>query len=651
MHIVLVLLALFSFSSAESHALPAVEWIKQQRLLLQKAKTLQQAQSPTKTSTVDRDGSAVTWRRLWTELQTTQQAQYIIPASALSLGITASELLAPRLCGQLLDAVMAPGATFALMKPRLRALALLAVAAWACHIVSSILFARARWTVAMTGRVRLMDALLKQEPAFFEAQLPGELSSRLVSEPERLESLANRGPERLMASLLACSGSLALMLSMDWRLTLVAVSLRTALITKLAELAGRTVGLLGLLQQQALSEANALASEALQQPRAVAAHAARRSVLAEYAARCEEYMRVIRITLVSETALRFTRLGIDSLTNWALFACGLIAVLNGRLSVGALTAFFALADRFADGCNKLSELLNELYTIRPACARYFGLLDRQPAMEWHGGRVPQDGSCRGAIELKDVSFAFPSREASALHHVSLTIQPGETLAIVGPSGAGKSTLLRLLNRLYDPHEGSVTLDGVDVRTIDLEWLRRQFGWVDQFPATFALSVEDNVLFGPPELSGSGAAAESALEAADAAEFVRALPRGRATTIGEGGESLLSGGQRQRIAVARALAMQPAVLLWDEATSALDGQSEAKIHEALQHAKTGGGGELESGGTKPTAVVVAHRLSTALVADRVAVLREGRIEQIGTPQELAQQPGWFRENFYGGQAQQ
>ena len=200
------------------------------------------------------------------------------------------------------------------------------------------------------------------------------------------------------------------------------------------------------------------------------------------------------------------------------------------------------------------------------------------------------------------------------------------------------------------------LDGRNVRELDLEWLRRQFGYVAQFPALFDVSVRDNVAFGPAATDGEPheahkvaaeaeaapdvSAVDGALAAVGASEFVGRMAYGGETRVGEGGHRL-SGGQRQRVAVARALVRQPPILLWDEATSSLDGESERLVHEALEAQRRGG-----AGGGGRTAVIVAHRLSSVLCAQRVAVLRDGRIEQLGTPSELAAQTdGWYYQNFY------
>ena len=328
---------------ADSHVLPASNhgpwrWLRQHNDIMERARALQQPGNAAAPKV-----EPVSWPRLMQELRVTQKLSLVVPASALSLLLTATDLIAPRLRGKLFDAVLLPGASMAQLWPRLRVLALLALAGWLASIVSSILFARARWTAAMAARVRLMDAVLEQEPAFFDVQQPGELNSRLLSEPERLEALANRGPERMLSACLSLGGALGLMLALDWRLTLVAVALRAPLIGRLAKAAGRTVGALNMLQQRELNEANAVASEALAQPHAVAAHAARRSLLATYAARVEAYMAVIRSTLLAETTLRFTRLGVDSATSLLLLGCGLLGVLRDSITIGSLTAFYACA--------------------------------------------------------------------------------------------------------------------------------------------------------------------------------------------------------------------------------------------------------------------------------------------------------------------
>ena len=202
----------------------------------------------------------------------------------------------------------------------------------------------------------------------------------------------------------------------------------------------------------------------------------------------------------------------------------------------------------------------------------------------------------------------------------------------GNQMAGKSTLLKLLLRLYDPHDGAVLIDGTDARDLDLGWLRRRCGYVPQQPVLFDASIADNVGFGAKE-TPSVDQLSRALETAGADEFVGSLPDGVETLVGEGGKKL-SGGQKQRIAIARAVVSSPPVLLWDEATSSLDAQSERVVQRTLR-----------SYGGRCTAVVVAHRLSSVMAADRVAVLIRGRIVEEGAPNVLAHAGGWFQRSFF------
>ena len=308
-------------------------------------------------------------------------------------------------------------------------------------------------------------------------------------------------------------------------------------------------------------------------------------------------------------------------------------MLRGSLTLGGLTAYFATADTFATGCRQAQELLHEAAALRPACARYFALLDRVPRMRWEGGEQPS--ACRGALDLHQVSFGFPGR-GLALRNLSLAIPAGATVAVVGPSGSGKSTLLKLLARLYDPLHGEVRLDGGDARGLSLAWLRGQCGYVPQDPLLFDATVRDNLCFGVQGGPPRDEELLAALEAAGAAELLADLPQGLETALGEGGRRL-SGGQRQRLVIARALVRAPRVLLLDEGTSALDGETERRVLAGLRETARAG---------HRTTVLVAHRLASVRHADLVAVLRRGRLVELGTPAELAKAGGWFATSFMG-----
>src|SRR5690606_18435475 len=232
--------------------------------------------------------------------------------------------------------------------------------------------------------------------------------------------------------------------------------------------------------------------------------------------------------------------------------------------------------------------------------------------------------------FEHVSFSYEPG-TPVLEDVTFTIEPGETVALVGPSGAGKSTLVNLIARFYDPDSGVVRVDGYDLRTVDPRSLRRQIGLVPQDPVLFGISIAENIAVSRPDAGMEEV--RRAAELAHAHDFITRLPAGYDTVAGERGASL-SGGQRQRIAIARAILADPRILILDEATSALDSESEAAIHAALQRIRQG-----------RTVILIAHRASTVMMADRIIVLDRGRVVQQGTHQELSQRPGLYRRLYH------
>jgi len=307
-------------------------------------------------------------------------------------------------------------------------------------------------------------------------------------------------------------------------------------------------------------------------------------------------------------------------------------ILHGALTIGVLTEFTMYAQRFFRPIQDLSEKFNILQSAMAASERIFKLLDEPVTIQSDPHAVPLVGP-RGEIEFRNVWFSYrnvpePADEDWVLRDLSFRVEPGQTFAIVGHTGAGKTTLISLLLRFYDIQRGQILLDGKDIRTIELQDLRRQFGIVLQDPFLFTGTIETNVRLGTQNIED--ATVDRALEEVGLGQFIRSLPDGAATTVNERG-STLSVGQRQLINFARALAHNPRFLILDEATSSVDTKTELQIREALSRLLSG-----------RTALVIAHRLSTIQHADRILVFHKGRLREQGAHQELLAQRGiYFR----------
>jgi ATP-binding cassette subfamily B protein len=302
-------------------------------------------------------------------------------------------------------------------------------------------------------------------------------------------------------------------------------------------------------------------------------------------------------------------------------------VINGSLSIGDFTAFYAYLLILISPMRTLGYMLSAAQRATASGARIFQVLDRAPRMTVPAGS-PALPPGHGHVSFHDVALRFDGAPRPALHNVDLEIAAGETIAVVGAMGAGKTALVSLIPRLYDVAEGSVEIDGADVREVDPVSLRHQIAVVTDDPFLFSASVHENIAYGRPDATREQV--EAAARAAQADSFVRALPKGYDTLIGERGLTL-SGGQRQRIAIARAIVADPRVLILDDATSSVDASTEQEIKLALREVMRG-----------RTTVIVAHRLSTIALADEIVVLEDGTVAARGTHDELLTTSDLYRE---------
>ncbi|MBI6923510.1 MULTISPECIES: ABC transporter transmembrane domain-containing protein [Pseudomonas] len=469
-------------------------------------------------------------------------------------------------------------------------------------------------------RRAVFDHLLKLHPGFFEDNRSSEIQSRLTADTTLLQSVIGSSLSMFLRNALMVVGGVALLFITNPKLTsIVVVALPVVLAPIL--LFGRRVRSLSRQSQDRVADVGSYVAETLGQIKTVQAYTHQAHDQALFADTVESAFAVARQRIAQRAWLITVVIVLVLGAIGAMLWVGGMDVIAGRMSGGELAAFVFYSLVVGSAFGTLSEVIGELQRAAGAAERIAELLAAQsqilapPSVRRLAG-----GRARGYLALQHVVFAYPSRpEHKAIDDLSLVIQAGQTLALVGPSGAGKSTLFDLLLRFYDPQHGQILLDDQPIDQLDPDHLRQQFALVAQQPALFRGTVADNIGYGRP--GACLADIEAAARAAHADPFIRQLPEGYQTRLGEGGVGL-SGGQRQRLAIARALLVDAPILLLDEATSALDAHSEHLIQQALPRLMAG-----------RTTVVIAHRLATVQHADRIAVVDQGKVVAIGTHSEL------------------
>ncbi len=469
-------------------------------------------------------------------------------------------------------------------------------------------------------RRAVFDHLLELHPGFFEDNRSSEIQSRLTADTTLLQSVIGSSLSMFLRNALMVVGGVALLFITNPKLTsIVVVALPVVLAPIL--LFGRRVRSLSRQSQDRVADVGSYVADTLGQIKTVQAYTHQAHDRALFADTVESAFSVARQRIAQRawliTVVIVLVLGAIGTMLWV----GGMDVIAGRMSGGELAAFVFYSLVVGSAFGTLSEVIGELQRAAGAAERIAELLAAQSQiLAPSSGRQLAGGRARGCLAFQHVVFAYPSRpEHKAIDDLSLVIQAGQTLALVGPSGAGKSTLFDLLLRFYDPQHGQILLDDQPIDQLGPDHLRQQFALVAQQPALFRGTVADNISYGRPD--ACLADIEAAARAAHADSFIRQLPEGYQTRLGEGGVGL-SGGQRQRLAIARALLVDAPILLLDEATSALDAHSEHLIQQALPRLMAG-----------RTTVVIAHRLATVQHADRIAVVDQGKVVAIGTHSEL------------------
>jgi ATP-binding cassette, subfamily B, bacterial MsbA len=552
-----------------------------------------------------------------------------LAVAGILLLLTSGIFLAfPRVVGYLLDAAFVAGDRQMLDR--------IALALLGLFVLQAIAQFGQTYLISVTGervigklRVDVFSHLVTLPPSFFAERRTGELMSRLTADIGLLQGVLSYQITELLRQVLYLSGALVLLTITHPHLTTTTL-LVVPVVVGTAIFFGRALRRVSTGVQDRVAEGMATAEEAISQIRTVQSFVQERAEVARYSGRINEAVHAA----IGRSVMRGLFFSTISLASFGAIVVvlwqGGRLVLADQLTAGALVAFLLYAVTVAFAVGGLASLWSGFQEAAGAAQRVFELLGTRSDLREATSPVSLRPPVRGELSFEAIGFHYGGANSKPPHwilrEVDLHVRPGETVALVGPSGAGKTSLVSLVPRFWDPQQGTIRLDGVDLRELRLAELRSHIGVVAQETLLFSGSIRDNISYGRPE--ASEAEIEAAARAAHAHEFVRLLPHGYDTVVGERGVKL-SGGQRQRIAIARALLKDPAVLILDEATSNLDAESEGLIEEALQKLLVG-----------RTTLIIAHRLSTVRRADRLIVIDGGRIVEEGTHGELLARGGLY-----------
>jgi ATP-binding cassette subfamily B protein len=475
-------------------------------------------------------------------------------------------------------------------------------------------------------RTEVHRNLLRLEPRFFEENRPSEIASRLTADTAVIEMVVGQTVSVALRNIVMGIGGIIYLFTLAPKLTAFLLLGIPVIVLPIVFL-GRRIRNLSRSSQDRIADVGAMVAETLSAMKIVQAFGQEDRESGRFSSAVESAFgtarKRIRLRAFMTGIIIALMFGSITMVMWQ----AAIDVQQGRLTGGTIAAFVLTGGFVAGAFGALTEVYGELLRGAGAAGRLSELLAQVPQIRAPADPRPLPRPGTGALTFEKVTFRYPTRpEVSALGDFSLSIRAGETVAVVGPSGAGKTTLFQLAQRFYDPEGGSIRLDGVDLRTADPADIRARIAVVPQETVIFAASARDNLRYG--HWQASDEALWQAAEDANAAEFLRKLPEGLDTFMGEGG-ARLSGGQRQRLAIARALLRDAPLLLLDEATSALDAESEQLVQASLDRLMAG-----------RTTMVIAHRLATVRSADRIIVMESGRIVEEGTHDQLSSRGGLY-----------
>ena len=555
--------------------------------------------------------------------------RFLVALSILLAAVTvAATLYIPILTGNAVDLIVGPGQVdFAGIFRILVQVGVIILIAALAQWVMSLLNNRITYRVVRDIRNEAFHKLQALPLSYLDSHPTGQIVSRIIADVDQFADGLLMGFTQLFTGVITILGTLGFMLSVSGPITAVVVFITPVSLLVAAFIAKRTYAMFRL-QSQVRGEQTGFVEEMVGGQKVVQAFRHEGEAMERFDQLNEELrkcsLRAIFFSSITNPSTRF----VNSLVYTGVGIVGALLVISGGLTVGQLSCFLTYANQYTKPFNEISGVITELQNALACAGRVFELMEAQPQVpDQPDARVLEDAA--GHVEIQDVSFSY-RKDQRLIEDFNLDVRPGQRVALVGPTGCGKTTVINLLMRFYDVNQGSIQVEGTDIRQITRKSLRKNYGMVLQDTWLKAGTIRENIAYGKPE-----ATLEEVVEAAKAAHahsFIKRLPQGYDTVIGEDGGSI-SQGQKQLLCIARVMLCLPPMLILDEATSSIDTRTEIRIQKAFQKMMKG-----------RTSFIVAHRLSTIRDADTILVMRDGHIVEQGNHESLLQKGGFYAKLY-------